>query len=905
MLLEEVADLETTDTQPDPNDPTPPTDSKEHEKIDVYGYIPTKEPQQKMIDFYTLSNLDEKFLSIPINREEGEESHKTEVNDPTTGSKTQVMTYGSKHFSGVGATGKHFPTYGEKFENLEQQRIAMLNDICDELIPELSDDIFFSCCCEYKHCFDVSDSATLDKLFDTDPEHQVELLPIGPRNKAELDADAGFKQDAPAEPTKPDDIEDPDEPDYENLFLFEENPVYRKRWLQWAKASYNRKIRENKKERQRLAKMTEQEQIADKEKREKQAQEEYDKAQEEDQLRAAEQDTENREMRPTHESLQYTLIKEALKKDKKDKKIDPTEEKKYYNQGAGAFYAGKIISDCPYTSGGERIKPWLRGMMAAEFDGYKPPSQFLPPPTPPPSLPAIKQMQNIIASNPTKFQPTSWGQSGMGAKTALPSKPATFGSVASAASKLNPNANTYPSNTQSQPSKTRTSTYLPEYLNTPEIKEFFTVSKHFYKNHGHGLGLAFSYPSSSETKDFANTYNNATYKKEEDNDYTKQVIVITKMLDQYNVTKKEFVDLSQWLYNNVRFSGGNYSFSYNKSIADMDTYGGANWAMICRAWLTLDKYKKSSLSWKIYAIDTAYHAQHNTGSVFTKLRKYDVGGYSWVKRMLDTKTQSKDYFKDIIGKASLTIKKLASQYLKAIVNFSEEGDTNKPLAITPDVLQGPHTAYDYVYNVTAYWTNIGNFGNMKDPKYDKLYNVMSAEPQLCYNFMKYMTGGFKNKSIYDIPEILIQAVETSPSYCEKTLRLWSNKYQNKGDLDLGCPVSQRLLKKLSETNSGIWSFTTDYINANPTNSDNFPDKFAQMLMNNEEGAFKFLEAYTSYFNDQRLIDKSAKYFPDLVKIAKAKYKNTVYPLENIYKGKITEAKIIDNIRGNMFYKLMQ
>lgn len=70
-------------------------------------------------------------------------------------------------------------------------------------------------------------------------------------------------------------------------------------------------------------------------------------------------------------------------------------------------------------------------------------------------------------------------------------------------------------------------------------------------------------------------------------------------------------------------------------------YGGKAWAEIAKTFKKL--ITSTSLQEKIVWIDHAYDLQHNTGTVFNKLKKlYDKGGFSWIARALDWKRDQTD-----------------------------------------------------------------------------------------------------------------------------------------------------------------------------------------------------------------------------------------------------------------------
>ena len=74
------------------------------------------------------------------------------------------------------------------------------------------------------------------------------------------------------------------------------------------------------------------------------------------------------------------------------------------------------------------------------------------------------------------------------------------------------------------------------------------------------------------------------------------------------------------------------------------SFGGDKWGDIAACWLALNATPDDDLPNLSKWIDHAYDLEHNTGTVFTKLSKYDLGesralaeGFKWIKNALDFK----------------------------------------------------------------------------------------------------------------------------------------------------------------------------------------------------------------------------------------------------------------------------
>lgn len=85
-------------------------------------------------------------------------------------------------------------------------------------------------------------------------------------------------------------------------------------------------------------------------------------------------------------------------------------------------------------------------------------------------------------------------------------------------------------------------------------------------------------------------------------------------------TDEDWAKLASWLFSNIRWPG---------------SFGGPAWASIADGWLHLNNAKGASM---LTYIDHVFDLQHNTGSVFTKLKGYQKeSGYDWIQEALDHK----------------------------------------------------------------------------------------------------------------------------------------------------------------------------------------------------------------------------------------------------------------------------
>ena len=124
-------------------------------------------------------------------------------------------------------------------------------------------------------------------------------------------------------------------------------------------------------------------------------------------------------------------------------------------------------------------------------------------------------------------------------------------------------------------------------------------------------------------------------------------------------------------------------------------YGGYKWARIADGWLQLhsapetDIYKLGSL------IDHIYDLEHNTGTVFNKLKDYNLKGYDWIKQALDLKRDARNPRRLLDMDASSDMRRIALRGLHALgiaipapnpATKPVAASTYKPKGVTPTVV---------------------------------------------------------------------------------------------------------------------------------------------------------------------------------------------------------------------------
>jgi hypothetical protein len=125
-------------------------------------------------------------------------------------------------------------------------------------------------------------------------------------------------------------------------------------------------------------------------------------------------------------------------------------------------------------------------------------------------------------------------------------------------------------------------------------------------------------------------------------------------LDSYKSILSSFKDISKFV-----------DFARNAFVQLnwASNYGGKPWANICEGWIKLKMAK--SYNDKVVWIDHVFDLQHNTNTVFNKIKAYSkLGSYEWIKKALDKKKEAGSLF-DIVDDASPSVKTFAARVIKA------------------------------------------------------------------------------------------------------------------------------------------------------------------------------------------------------------------------------------------------
>lgn len=147
-------------------------------------------------------------------------------------------------------------------------------------------------------------------------------------------------------------------------------------------------------------------------------------------------------------------------------------------------------------------------------------------------------------------------------------------------------------------------------------------------------------------------------------------------LEKTGLSRRNFVEIANDAFKKMKWNS---------------SYGGDAWSGICQGWLALNsaekmysqsavapqrdegsKKPKKETAQEITiptAIDHIYDLQHNTDTVFNKLKAYYKGGYGWIKDALDNKANVKSYY-ELLSKASGTVRTIAPKVL-----YNKMGET--------------------------------------------------------------------------------------------------------------------------------------------------------------------------------------------------------------------------------------
>lgn len=156
-------------------------------------------------------------------------------------------------------------------------------------------------------------------------------------------------------------------------------------------------------------------------------------------------------------------------------------------------------------------------------------------------------------------------------------------------------------------------------------------------------------------------------------------------------------------------------------------FGGKNWGNICNGWLRLNT-ARTHQELELW-IDHVYDLQHNTGTVFNKIKEYMRGEekYDWIKKVLDWKANIVDPAA-LMDEASPEIKRLYNAYNASYQTAKYTGSGGS----APAYDEGPGSG-------TTVYKGFEKRGAMSGEEYDEFKNTL-----------KKGKGKYWKLSIYDL-----------------------------------------------------------------------------------------------------------------------------------------------------------
>jgi len=153
--------------------------------------------------------------------------------------------------------------------------------------------------------------------------------------------------------------------------------------------------------------------------------------------------------------------------------------------------------------------------------------------------------------------------------------------------------------------------------------------------------------------------------KDNQSSYKKSYQALVTAMSKTGTTIKEVA----YMIANIFDFGGDYG-----NIRWRTAYGGAAWSGIAKGLIMLiDADNEQD---KIIAVDHVYDLQHNTNTVFNKIKSYYGNGYNWIKKALDFKAKLKDIW-EIYEKISTQLKGPFAKALKDVEGTTLEDFLNK------------------------------------------------------------------------------------------------------------------------------------------------------------------------------------------------------------------------------------
>lgn len=178
-----------------------------------------------------------------------------------------------------------------------------------------------------------------------------------------------------------------------------------------------------------------------------------------------------------------------------------------------------------------------------------------------------------------------------------------------------------------------------------------------------------------EGKEYSSSRRNATYKN--------AFLILKSIQKKLKLDDEQFADVFISAYEDLSWSS---------------SYGGQNWANIAKAYKNL--IKADTINKKIIWIDHAYDLQHNTGSVFTKVKAYNDSSKSsgWLAKALDWKRDSadiRDFYERVSGSLMPVVAWVAKHDYGLTLEQKYKDEAEKKSSAKTVIVIDPDLAFNY------------------------------------------------------------------------------------------------------------------------------------------------------------------------------------------------------------------
>lgn len=249
--------------------------------------------------------------------------------------------------------------------------------------------------------------------------------------------------------------------------------------------------------------------------------------------------------------------------------------------------------------------------------------------------------------------------------------------------------------------------------NSEKLKKFFEKKrmKGFLTSYAQHYGLSQTTPYG----DFTDRVRTELVDKMKENQegYVKSLKAVEAGLKKSGSTWTDFMKVAEDAFNELRWK---------------PKYGGEAWASIAKSYAPL--INAENYGDRVAQVDHVFDLQHNTDTVFNKLKSYYIGGYSWVLKALEKKKHAKELY-DIYDDVSFPVKELSRAVIKDVEDKTLEDwlkskEINVAKKQKDPEKEAKHTPLDEL-KVGDYITAISNNGSVKKGMDGIVYGVLEVD----------------------------------------------------------------------------------------------------------------------------------------------------------------------------------